>query len=60
MCFRDHPPPHFHTPAYAGHVAPNDIETLGIIDGRLPERPLRKVTERGDELRENWDRARAQ
>ena len=40
-----------------------DIETLEIIDGWLSPRALRLVAEWGgehrDELRENWDRARA-
>jgi hypothetical protein len=62
MYFRDHPPPHFHA-AYAGHVAQIDIDTLEIVDGWLPSRALRLVAEWGgqhhDELRQNWDRARA-
>jgi hypothetical protein len=62
MYWRDHPPPHFHA-AYAGDVAEIDIETLEMIDGSLPPRALRLVAEwageHRQELRDNWDRARA-
>ena len=34
---RDHPPPHFHV-RYAGHSAIIDIETMQILEGRLPTR----------------------
>jgi hypothetical protein len=61
MYWRDHPPAHFHA-TYSGHVAEIDIETLLVLDGWLPPRALRLVTEWADlhrrELRENWDRAR--
>ena len=62
MYWRDHPPPHFHA-AYGGQVAEIAIDTLEVIDGRLPPRALRLLTEwaglHQDELRENWTRARA-
>jgi hypothetical protein len=58
----DHPPPHFHA-AYAGHVAQIEIASLAVLDGWLPPRALRLVAEWGElhreELRTNWDRARA-
>ena len=62
MYFRDHPPPHFHA-RYGDHVAEIAIETLELIDGWLPPRALRLTLEwagdHRDELRANWDRARA-
>ena len=64
MYFRDHPPPHFHA-RYGEHVAEIAIaiDTLAPIDGWLPPRALRLVLEwagkHQDELRANWDRARA-
>ena len=49
------------TPATGGHVAEIAIDTLDVIDGWLPPRALRLVTEwaglHQDELRENWARA---
>jgi hypothetical protein len=62
MYWRDHPPAHFHA-SYSGNVAEIAIETLEVIDGSLPPRALRLVTEwaqaHQDELRENWTQARA-
>jgi hypothetical protein len=62
MYFRDHPPPHFHA-KYGEHVAEIAIDTLELSDGWLPPRALRLVIEwareHQDELRANWDRARA-
>lgn len=62
MYWRDHPPAHFHA-TYGGHVAEIAIDTLGLIDGWLPPRALRLVVEwasqHQQELRDNWDRARA-
>jgi hypothetical protein len=62
MYWLDHPPPHFHA-AYAGRVAQIEIDSLAVIDGWLPPRALRLVAEWGelhrDELRANWERARA-
>jgi hypothetical protein len=44
MFYGDHPPPHFHA-VYGGDSAKIDIETLTVIDGRLPARALRMVIE---------------
>jgi hypothetical protein len=62
MYFDEHPRPHFH--AYAGgQDAAILIETLEIIEGRLPRRALALVlewaSEHRDELRENWRIAQA-
>lgn len=60
MYFGDHPPPHFHA-RYAGHTAKIDIESLAVIEGRLPARALGLVMEwtalHQDELREAFLRA---
>jgi hypothetical protein len=60
MYFGDHPPPHFHV-RYMGHTAKVDIETLAVLDGRLPARALGLVTEwallHQDELRYAFHRA---
>jgi Domain of unknown function (DUF4160) len=62
MYFRDHPPPHFHA-RYGDHVAEIAIDALELSDGWLPPRALRLALEwaaqHQDELRANWDRARA-
>ena len=62
MYFSDHPPPHFHA-RYGDHVAEIAIDALELNDGWLPPRALRLVlewaAEHQDELRANWDRARA-
>ncbi|MBU4273435.1 MAG: DUF4160 domain-containing protein [Planctomycetes bacterium] len=57
MYFDDHPRPHFH--AYSGgQDAAISIETLEVIEGRLPRRALTLVlewaSEHRAELRENW------
>lgn len=61
MYYNDHYPPHFHA-EYNEHRAEISIETLEIIDGKLPRRVLSLVMEwaalHRDELRENWQRAR--
>jgi hypothetical protein len=62
MRYREHPPPHFHA-VYGEHEATIEIETLGVLAGRLPARALRLVRKwaslhRG-ELADNWTRARA-
>ena len=44
MYFGDHPPPHFHA-RYAGQTAKIDIDSLAVIDGRLPARALGLVME---------------
>lgn len=62
MFFSDHPAPHFHA-EYAGHEALVMIETLEVLRGGLPRRALALVLEWAaadrDELRADWDRARA-
>ena len=58
MYFRDHPPPHFEE--YEANIA---IATGEAIEGRLPTTAARLVKQwtlaHQDELRSNWDRARA-
>lgn len=60
LFFGDHPPPHFHA-EYAGKKAVFDIETLALIEGRLPPRALGLVTEwaalHQGELRAVWRQA---
>jgi len=60
MYFGDHQPPHFHA-RYAGHSAKIDIDTLAIIDGKLPARALGLVTEwaalHQQELRDAFQKA---
>ncbi len=61
MFYNDHVPPHFHV-KYAEHRAQMNIETLEIIEGKLPRRALALVLEwavlHRTELQENWQRAR--
>jgi hypothetical protein len=61
MYYNDHAPPHFHI-MYAEHRAKMAIETLELIDGVLPRRPLALVLEwaalRRGELVADWERAR--
>lgn len=60
MYYGDHPPPHFHA-RYAGHSAKIDVDTLAVIDGKLPARALGLVTEwatlHQQELREAFEKA---
>lgn len=55
MYYGDHAPPHFHA-WYGGEVAKVDIDSLSLIQGRLPGRALGLVIERAslhqEELRE--------
>jgi Domain of unknown function (DUF4160) len=44
MYYGDHPPPHFHA-RYAGQQAKIDIDTLAVIEGKLPSRALGLVME---------------
>jgi len=57
MYYDDHPPPHFHA-YYGGDVAVIAIETLEVLEGGLPRRPMALVVEwaqqHRDELREDW------
>ena len=39
MYYDDHPPPHFHA-IYGEHEAKIGIETLELIEGKLPRRAL--------------------
>lgn len=62
MYYNDHAPPHFHA-RYGGQAALIDIETGGLLRGRLSPRALGLVSEwaalHREELRENWRRAKA-
>ena len=59
MYYDDHPPPHFHA-VYGEHEAKIGIETLELIDGKLPRRALGLVLDWAElhrqELRDNWIR----
>lgn len=59
----DHPPAHFHI-RYAGAKAKMGIDDLSILDGSVPTRVRALVVEwatlHREELRRNWDLARAQ
>jgi hypothetical protein len=60
MYYGDHLPPHFHA-RYAGQSAKFEIESLAVIEGKLPARALGLVTEwaalHQDELRAAFQRA---
>ncbi len=61
MYYNEHYPAHFHA-KYAEHQAEFDIETLGLITGKLPRRVHALVVEwavlHQDELGVNWEKAR--
>lgn len=61
MYYNDHSPPHFHA-IYNRHEAKIGIETLELLEGKLPQRVLSMVLEWGfqyrNELRKNWNLAR--
>ena len=61
MYFDDHLPAHFHA-VYGGDEAVIGIETLTVLNGRLPARARSLVLEwaslRRVELREAWERAK--
>lgn len=61
MLYRDHNPPHFHA-VYGEHEITVAIED-GTVTGWLPRRAQALVLEwlslHRDELRANWERARA-
>ena len=61
MFYDDHTPPHFHV-RYGENKAIIDIETLGLLRGRLSPKALALVTEwamqHQDELRADWELAR--
>lgn len=58
--FGDHLPRHFHA-RYGGSSAKVEIDSLSIVDGKLPARALALVTEwatlHQQELRDAFDRA---
>jgi hypothetical protein len=62
MYFNDHAPPHFHA-EYNEYKAAIAIETLGVLEGKLPGKVLSLVVEwaaeHKDELLENWHSIRA-
>ena len=61
MYFNEHNPPHFHA-EYNEFRAAISIDTLGVIDGKLPSRVLSLVVEWAQdhqrELLENWNSIR--
>ena len=61
MYFDDHGPPHFHA-LYGGDEALAGIESLAVLNGRLPPRAQGLVVEwaslRQAELVEAWGRAK--
>ncbi len=58
MYFNEHNPPHFHA-EYNEYKAAIDINSLGIIEGRLPGKVLSLViewaSEHQQELLDNWN-----
>lgn len=62
LFYNDHQPPHFHA-VYGESEAVFAIETLAVLEGRLPHRAavlvLEWAAEHRRELREDWDKARA-
>jgi hypothetical protein len=57
MYYKDHRPPHFHV-IYGDYKVAINIETLQLIEGKLPKRALSMVLEwahiHREELRKNW------
>lgn len=60
MYYDDHAPPHFHA-IYGEHEAKVAIETLEVIEGKLPRRAIGLVLDWAElhrgELRDNWNKA---
>ena len=60
MYYDDHNPPHFHA-FYGEHEAKVAIDTGEVMEGRLPRRAMRLVSEwaleRKPDLMNNWERA---
>jgi hypothetical protein len=58
MYFNEHNPPHFHV-QYNEHKASIRIETLGVMEGKLPSKVLGLVVEWAEdhqsELMKNWN-----
>jgi hypothetical protein len=63
MYYNDHMPPHFHA-EYGEHEAIYEIDTLDVTRGSLPRRAhalvLEWATLHRNELRDDWERARAE
>ena len=61
MYFSEHNPPHFHV-EYNEYKASIDIQTFGVLEGRLPSKVLGLVVEWAEdhqnELMLNWDELR--
>ena len=61
--YNDHAPPHFHV-RYGGEKALIDMESLTVLEGRIPHRVLGFVVEwasiHRDELLQDWRLARQQ
>ncbi len=59
MYLADHNPPHFHA-IYGEYKALIDIQTLGVIGGKLPKRAhalvIEWANEHQNELMANWQR----
>ena len=62
LYYRDHGAPHFHA-VYAGQEAVLAIDSLRLLEGRLPRRALALVRTWGklhrEELERDWELARA-
>ena len=62
MFYDEHNPPHFHA-RYGGYKVSINIQTLSILEGKLPPRALGLVIEwaslHQDELLQNWNLALA-
>ena len=58
MYYDDHPPPHFHA-IYGEHEVKIAIETLEVIEGKVPRRALGLVVDWAElhkqELLDNWN-----
>lgn len=58
MYFNEHNPPHFHA-EYNEHKVSIRIDTLGILDGKVPSKVMGLVVEwaedHQDELMKNWE-----
>ncbi|MBZ5591511.1 MAG: DUF4160 domain-containing protein [Acidobacteriia bacterium] len=61
MYYNDHGPPHFYV-RYGGDKALIAIDTLTVLEGRIPPRALGLIVEWGtlhrDELLADWSRSR--
>lgn len=61
MFFDDHNPPHFHA-RYGGNNVVIDINSLTVLEGKIPPRALNMVIEwaksHQDELLKDWELAK--